>query len=294
MKNPFPADMKNLFPADEQSQEIGESFAYFYNIIRSLRGPNGCPWDQEQTAKSLRHALLEEAYESVEAINQADAGHIKEELGDVLLIIMLIAHIEEQEQSSSVNAVIQGISAKLIRRHPHVFGDEVAKTSDEVRIQWEAIKTVKEGRQSFTLSSVPKYLPSIEQSYQLQLKAAEKGFDWQNHADVIAKIHEELQEFEVVLQSIQEEGSALHSRSEQQAENLEEELGDLLFSVINLGRKAGISPTQALTRTNSKFLQRFSFIERKMEKAGLTMHRDQVKQMEEFWIESKKMLSNED
>ena len=272
--------MKNLFPDDEKSIKVGKSFAHLYNIIRSLRGPNGCPWDKEQTAKSLRNALLEEAYEAVEAITSNDAEHSKEELGDILLILMLISYIEEQEQAFSVDDMIDGLSKKLVRRHPHVFADAIAETSAKVVSQWEKIKSSEEGKKRPTLF-VSKHLSSMDQSYKLQVKAAEKGFDWQHPSEVIAKVREELLEVEEVLQKMHKDSD------EQQKEYLEEELGDLLFAVINLSRTLGIHPVHALVQANSKFVKRFSYVEEEMKKNNQEMNGGNLERMEKFWQKSK-------
>lgn len=274
--------MKNLFPDDEHSRQVGNSFARLYNIIRSLRGPNGCPWDKEQTPLSLRKSLLEESYEAVEAITNHDGEHIKEELGDVILVVLLIMYIEEQEKSSTVDSMLQGLENKLIRRHPHVFADALARNSQEVMEQWQQIKST-EKKGSPSPFSVPKHLPSMEQAYELQRQAAKRGFDWENHTDVIAKVREEIMEVEDALQT---------EENFDQQEHLEEEIGDLLFVIINLSRKLKIHPAHALTRTNSKFCRRFSYIEEQMEKTGLEMNESNLAKMEEFWNKSKTATLN--
>lgn len=279
--------MKNLVPEDEKSLDTGRSFSHVYNIIRSLRGPNGCPWDKEQTALTLRNALVEEAYESIEAINNQDREHMREELGDVLLVTLLISYIEEQSGAFSVQDVISGLSEKLIRRHPHVFGEENLQSSEEVLIQWDKIKALNEGRgvPSSILDSVPKHLPNMDRSFKLQKKAAKYGFDWQDHRGVLEKIREELDEVEDVLTRLEEHDENSDAASLQQ--ELEYELGDVLFAVINLARKTGVHPNEALSRTNSKFYRRFSYIEEKMLEVGLEMKPQNLDQMERFWIEAK-------
>ncbi len=278
--------MKNLFPTDSKSQQTGKSFAYVYNIIRTLRGPHGCPWDKEQSPDSLRSAILEEVYELIEAINNNDHENMNEESGDVLLIILLIMYIEEQEGSSSVDNMLQNLAAKLIHRHPHVFSDIVLKNSTEVIAQWKRIKVHEEGRQSPPLH-VQKHLPIMERAYELQKEASKKGFDWKEYTEVTEKIHEELQEVEDVL-------SVIHRKQPDDPDlndlvkNLEEEIGDLLFAVINLSRKVTIHPVHALMRTSHKFLKRFSYVAREMEKNQLEMHEDNIAEMEKFWQQSKR------
>lgn len=283
--------MKNLYQEDDKSRNAGRSFEYLYNIIRSLRGPEGCPWDKEQTPLSLRNSILEEANEAVEAINSEDSAHISEELGDVLLLVMLISYIEEQDNKFSVQQMVEGLSEKLIRRHPHVFGEEELNDSEEVLIQWDRIKAVNEGRGFLksVLDSVPKHLPNMERSYKLQKKAAKNGFDWQDYRGVIDKIREELDEVEDVLTQIEEAGDSPETMSESDRAKLEHEIGDLLFASINLGRKTGIHPNDALSRTNSKFYDRFSHIEEQMQKKGLEMIQENLDDMERFWIEAKEL-----
>ncbi len=282
--------MKNLHKDDEKSRSTGESFSHLYNIIRSLRGPNGCPWDIEQTALTLRNALLEESHEAVEAINSGDPSHIREELGDVLLVTMLISYIEEQDDKFSVQDLIHKLGDKLIRRHPHVFGEVEIDNAEDVLIQWDKIKAVNEGRgeSNSVLDSVPKHLPVTDRAYKLQKKAAKNGFDWRDYRGVIEKIREELDEVEDVIIRVEESGLELGGNLDEQfSENLEAEIGDLIFSCINLSRKTGIHPNDALSRTNSKFYRRFSYVEEQMESQGLEMSEKHLDEMERFWLEAK-------
>jgi tetrapyrrole methylase family protein/MazG family protein len=281
--------VKNLYPDDELSRKVSEDFSFLYNIIRSLRGPNGCPWDREQTPLSLRNALLEEANEAVEAINHSDHEHIQEVLGDVLLVLMLIAYIEEQEEKFSVHEMIAQLSEKLIRRHPHVFGEGSLQSSQEVLIQWDRIKAVNEGRgkADSALDTVPKHLHHTDRAYKLQKKASKEGFDWQDYRGVIEKIREELDEVEDVILQIEESGEDIENISDERRQALEQEIGDLMFSSINLSRKTGIHPNDALSRTNSKFYSRFTYVEEQMKAHGMEMSAEHLDQMERFWLEAK-------
>jgi tetrapyrrole methylase family protein/MazG family protein len=287
--------MKNLVQDDDKSRQVAVSFSRLYNIIRSLRGPNGCPWDKEQTALSLRNALLEETNEAIEAINSNDGAHIAEELGDILLVLMLISYIEEQEEVFSVNNVLSLLNEKLIRRHPHVFGEAEIDSSDDVLIQWDKIKAETEGRGTSrsALDSVPKHLHHTDRAFKLQKKASKEGFDWRDYRGVIDKIREELDEVEDVITQIEESGESIPQLSEDRHRALEHEIGDLLFSSINLSRKVGIHPNDALSRTNTKFYQRFSYVEEQMKESGLEMIQENLDQMERFWLEAKERETSE-
>jgi len=253
-----------------------EAFKALYDIIAKLRSPQGCPWDREQTPSTLRGALIEETYECLEAIDENDSAHTAEELGDLFLLATMISYIHEQEGKFSVADALYKVSEKLVRRHPHVFGDVKVKDSAEVLDNWAAIKIEKEGRKpkDSLLDEVSGGLPPTERAYSLQKKAAKAGFDWQDKEGVIGKIKEELDE---VQQAAGEDNS-----------RLEEELGDLLFSVINLCRFLKIEPSIALRRTNAKFVDRFKYIEKKMKETGQEMKKENLDTMDVYWNEAKK------
>ena len=254
--------------------ETANSFKALYDVIVRLRGPEGCPWDREQTPATLRSDLTEEVFECIEAIDEKNPGHIAEELGDVFLLITMLSYMHEEEGTFTVADVLDGITEKLIRRHPHVFGDEKFENSDEVLKNWAKIKVEKEGRKpkDSILDEVSSGLPPLERAFKLQKKAAKAGFDWPDKEGVIAKIREELEEVQ---------SAAGH------AENMEEELGDLLFSVVNLCRYLGFDPALALRRTNSKFVSRFRYVEKKMKEGGLPLSKDNLISMDNFWNEAK-------
>jgi len=256
---------------------VSESFKELYDIIIKLRGPGGCPWDQEQTPTTLRGALIEETYECLEAIDENDPDHVCEELGDLFLLATMIGYMHEQEGKFSVADALTKINSKLIRRHPHVFNGLQVKDSAEVLDNWAAIKINQEGRKpkDSILDEVKAGFPPMDRAYMLQKKAAKFGFDWPDTAGVIEKIREELNEAQ----------EAAHSETE--ADKLEEELGDLLFSVINLCRFLKVEPSVALRRTNGKFIQRFGYVEKKMKEAGHEMKKENLAIMDKFWNEAK-------
>ena len=251
-------------------------FDKFMDIIRTLRGPDGCPWDKEQTAESLRSDLLEEAYECIDAINGGDDSHMNEELGDLFLLVSLISYIKEQEGSFSVESVMENIGEKLIRRHPHVFGDSNVKETAAVLKQWDTIKTEVEGRrdEKSVLNTIPKSLPPLERSFRLQKKAAKVGFDWKDRIQVWDKLHEEIDELKELGES-------------PERSMLEEECGDLLFTAVNLCRHYGIDPAIALHGTNGKFVRRFQYVEEEMKRQGKNVSVEEFERMDDLWEKSK-------
>ena len=265
-----------------------EAFERLYQTIIRLRAPDGCPWDREQTPLSLRETLIEEAYETIEAITEAgEAGsdHVCEELGDVFLNATLISYIYEQTGDFTVADSLNAVSDKLIRRHPHVFGategfagpDSALKsdTADKVLAQWDVIKRGVEGRKADSiLDEVSKGMPALERAAKLQKKAAKSGFDWATLDDVWPKVDEELAELrEAVL-----DGDTSH---------IEDEIGDLLFAVVNISRHLKVDPGVALTRTNAKFTRRFRHVEKSMKEALIPMDKSHLKEMDSFWDEAK-------
>ena len=264
------------------------AFQRLIDIIVRLRGPGGCPWDREQTPASLRGALIEETYECVEAIDEQSPEHIREELGDLFLLLTMLSYMHEQEGRFSVEDVLNGLSDKLIRRHPHVFGDHAgdgaagaaaggtALTSAEVLANWARIKVEQEGRKpkDAILDTVSRALPPLDRAFKLQKKAAKAGFDWTAAEDVIAKVREELAE-----------ASEAAEGADRGA--LEEELGDLLFAAVNLCRYWKVEPSVALQRTNSKFITRFSYVERRMKEQGQALVQENLSLMDRYWEEAK-------
>jgi len=260
-----------------------ESFKALYDTVARLRGPGGCPWDIEQSPSSLRGALVEETYECLEAIDENNPSHIAEELGDLFLLVTMLSYMHEEEGKFSVADVLTKINEKLIRRHPHVFGEVKVKDSAEVLNNWAAIKVEQEGRKpkDSILDEVSSGLPPMDRAWKLQKKAAKAGFDWPDMEGVIAKILEELEEVREVA------AEPKLSASKSVASNLEEELGDLLFSVINLCRFLKVEPSVALRRTNGKFVDRFKYVEKKMKENGQEMKKENLDIMDRYWNEAK-------
>ncbi len=255
-----------------------EAFLKLYEIIATLRGPDGCAWDREQTPETMRGHLLEETYETIEAIDREDSGHVREELGDVYLLVTMIAYIFEERGEFSVADCLNDIGAKLVRRHPHVFSDSVASTSSEIVEQWDRIKIEVEGKPKKTrfLDAVSSALPPLERANKLQKRAAKVGFDWPDFADVIAKLREEITETE---------GEYAHGKPV--SRELEEEVGDLLFSAVNVARHIGIDPAVALHAANQKFVRRFSSIETQLKEQGRSLEEASLEEMDAIWNSAK-------
>jgi tetrapyrrole methylase family protein/MazG family protein len=253
-----------------------ESFCRVYEVMRALRAPDGCPWDREQTPLSVRSNLVEEAYECIEAITSADAAHIREELGDVYLVATFMAYMYEQEGVFSVSDVLEGLADKLVRRHPHVFGDSSADTSDKVLAQWKEIKVKVEGKKpkDSVIDGVPQALPPLERAYKMQKKAAKAGFDWTAAGEVWDKVREETEEARLAAAS---EG----------ADKTEEEIGDLFFSLVNLSRFLKVDPSLALARASAKFSRRFKEVERRMKEKGVPLEKENFALMDSLWNEVK-------
>lgn len=273
--------------------ELAREAENLFETIKKLRSPEGCPWDREQTPLSLRGDLLEETFEAIEAISENDANHVKEEIGDVLLNALMIAYMHQQEGIFDVADCFKDVNEKIIRRHPHVFpqseGQQCvtnggAKTSEEVLSQWERIKSTVEGRKSeeSILDEVSKGLSPLLRAAKIQKKAAKKGFDWTTWQDILPKIQEEMTEVVDAVSGYEKE------QSEASFLHIEEEIGDLLFSVVNLSRFLKVNPEIALQRTTKKFRDRFYYVEKAMAKEGLDLAKDNLDKMENFWNEAKK------
>lgn len=244
--------------------------------MKRLRAPGGCPWDAEQTHDSLKRYLIEECYEVIEAIDSGNDDHLMEELGDLLLQPIFHASIAEERNSFTITDIIETICAKLIRRHPHVFGDQVITSSEEQVENWEKIKKDEKGEQRLsTLSGVPPHLPAILKAHKVTEKASRVGFDWETHDQIVDKIREELAELEETL-------------VEGDQKRIEEELGDLLFAVVNLGRFLSIDSEDALRKTISRFTRRFSYIEDRLHERRSTPQHATLQEMEQLWQEAKK------
>ena len=282
-----------------------KAFNRLYNVVKILRCPEGCPWDKEQTPLSMRRDLIEETFEAVDAITQEDSFHAKEELGDVMLNATMISYMYEQKGDFSVAEVLNELSEKLIRRHPHVFPESEGsvcantpvKNGEQVLNQWDRIKENLEGRKTeCILDEVPQGFPPLLKAYKMQKKAAKKGFDWDNVEDVKAKITEELAEVEEARLKVNEllknqDAHVFEMKSSKEADEaqkeLEGEIGDLLFAVVNYARHLGVDPETALNATNTKFHKRFSYVQKKMEENEIPMIQENLSKMDEFWNEAK-------
>lgn len=259
------------------------TFDRLHEIIAVLRGPNGCPWDMEQTHQSIRKNFIEELYEALEAIDADDPAAMQEEFGDVLLQIMLHSQMEEELGSFSVYDVLQSLNEKLIYRHPHVFGENSASDAEDALKNWEAMKAKEQEEKGIAatrpsvLDGIPKDLPAILTAYKLQKKAAKVGFDWDSIEPVLDKIAEELEELKAEIAS---------GNVDKQAA----ELGDLLFAVVNASRFIDADPEQSLARTNLKFKTRFQYIEEKLRINGKSFDHTNLVEMDQWWDEAKKIL----
>ena len=252
-------------------------FEELVKIMKKLLGPGGCPWDREQTHESLKPYLIEEAYEVIEAINSGSDDQLIEELGDLLLQVVFHAQLAESEDRFDIDDVLRGIIEKLKRRHPHVYGDTVAESSNQVIKNWEEIKR-KEKREkkdgSSVLDGLPEMLPALIKARRIQEKVSRIGFDWDRTEEVMLKIEEELKELK--------EASRINDR-----EAIEEELGDLLFSVANLARFVSLCPEDALRKTIDKFQKRFRYIEQELPKRGKKLGEASLEDMDKLWEEIK-------
>ncbi|MCZ0755789.1 nucleoside triphosphate pyrophosphohydrolase [Anoxybacillus sp. J5B_2022] len=247
-------------------------FEMLRRVIATLRGPNGCPWDRKQTHESLKKYLLEETYELFEAIDAQDDDGMIEELGDVLLQVMLHAQIGEDEGIFSIQDVIKAVTEKMIRRHPHVFGDVAVQNADEVVQNWQRLKEAeKKDRSDSLLDDVTKSLPNLLKAYEFQAKAAKVGFDWDDVRPMWKKVEEEMKEFQ----------------RECSPQKRIEEFGDLLFALVNIARYYNINPEEALHMTNTKFYRRFSYIEEQVKKRGLRIEELSLEQLDQWWEEAK-------
>ncbi|MEH7503628.1 nucleoside triphosphate pyrophosphohydrolase [Neobacillus drentensis] len=264
-------------PPVKEEQILLKNFSKLREIIAELRSPTGCPWDREQTHESLKKYLIEETYEVIDAINSEDIDHLIEELGDVLLQVMLHAQIGEDDGYFSIDDIIEGLSAKMIRRHPHVFGNGQADNAEEVVRNWQEIKKQEKGEvPTSLLEGVSMALPNLLRAYELQKKAAKVGFDWQEITPALEKVKEELEEFVNELDGT-DEGMA----------RAKGEFGDLLFAFVNVARFLKIHPEEALFETNEKFTRRFQFVEEKVKMSSRTFEEHTLEQLDQYWDEAK-------
>lgn len=251
------------------------------DVMRTLREPDGCPWDREQTHKSIRSNMIEEVYEYLEAVDADDVDGMREELGDVLMQVVFHARMAQEAGRFDLQDVIDEVVDKLIRRHPHVFGDTHVDNSDEVLVNWEAIKKQEKQERKHVLDGVSQGLPALLRAYKLQSKAAKVGFDWQDSESVWAKVQEELGELQEALQAGDKAAA-------------ESELGDVLFAVVNYARHNGIEPEVALDGTNNRFASRFNYVEKQVEASGKTWQDFTLNELDEFWNQAKELERKSD
>jgi len=249
----------------------GNKFEEFVAIVERLR--KECPWDREQTNDTIKSATIEEAYEVVESIDNKDFTELKKELGDLLLHVVFHTVIAAELNHFKINDVIDSIQEKLIRRHPHVFGDKKVSGTEEVLSNWEETK-LSEGRE-FLLDGIPELLPGLQRAHRLQEKASKVGFDWKRKEDVWEKVLEEIEEMH-------------ESATEGTHDEIENEIGDVFFAMVNYSRFLGVNPENALRRTNKKFINRFKYIEKKIAESGNKLTESTLEEMDKYWEESKK------
>ncbi len=253
----------------------GKALEKLLEIVERLRGPDGCPWDRKQTPETLRKYLVEEAYEAYEAIGEGEAAEVQEELGDLLFLILMIAYIYQERQLFTVSEMLELCAQKMIRRHPHVFGEEKAASAEEVVARWQRIKEKeKKETESAILGNLPRSLPALQLAYRLGERASRVGFDWNRPEEVFPKLREEWEELEASLRS----GSR---------EDLEGEIGDLLFTLANLSRKLGVNPEEALKRSLEKFRRRFTAMEKFFRSRGKDLREVSLEEMDRVWEEIK-------
>lgn len=250
-------------------------FQELVDIMSKLRSDKGCPWDKAQTSESIKPYLIEETYEVVEAIDEKDPEKLKEELGDLMFQVIFHAQIARDCGEFDINDVIDKVSEKMISRHPHVFGDATFLTPEDVTKQWQDRKKEEGKLRESALEGVPRDLPSLLRAHRLQSRAAKVGFDWANVEDVFGKLDEELKELKVALEK--------HDKKE-----IEDELGDIFFVLVNISRFIGVNAEEALRKTISKFISRFRYIEMKAANAGRQLSDMTLEEMDALWDEAKK------
>ena len=259
------------------SESANDRFGELVQIMARLRGENGCPWDREQTHASIKPYLLEETYEVLESIDENDPAKLEEELGDLALQVVFHAQMADEAGLFTIADVLRGINEKLRRRHPHIFGDVKADTAQEVLFNWEQIKKLErekaQGRASL-LDGVPRELPALLRAHRLQEKASRVGFDWNEARQVFQKVEEELAELRAAMEN-------------EQPDRMEAELGDLLFSLVNLGRFIAVNPEEALRKTIARFIARFQYIEEELARRGTAPGQVTIEEMDALWAEAK-------
>lgn len=274
------------YPDIDKINDPGELFNLLAEIMEKLRSENGCMWDREQTHDSIKRNMLEEAYEAIEAIELKNYQDLKEELGDILLQVVFHSRIAEDQKNFDLSDVLKTIIKKLVRRHPHVFGDVTVQDSSQVLKNWEDIKKKerreKQNARASMFSNIPKLLPSLHYAYEIQNRASRLGFDWDNLKGVLEKICEEISELNHEIQ-----GKLSGGGKDQQ---IRDEIGDLIFSIVNLSRHLKVDSEQCLKETCRKFIRRFDFMEEYAEKNGIDFKSISLAEKDKLWEIAKKSL----
>ena len=252
-----------------EDKKSREGFEKLIEIVGALRGPNGCPWDKQQTHASLLPYLLEETYEVIESIEDEDWVALREEIGDLLLHVVLQSQIADENGEFNISNVVDDLNKKIINRHPHVFSNEKLRSFKEAKQNWETLKHKEKQRES-RLDGVPKTLSALTRSFRLQQKAASTGFDWNNAQEVLLKVDEEIDELKIAIQK-------------HQKDNISEELGDVLFTLVNLGRHLNIHSEDTLRAANNKFIERFKKVEHRLNLKGKDLEDVSTDTMNEIW-----------
>jgi MazG family protein len=280
------AQSKSRYNFSVSDLTAGQKFEKLLEIMATLRGPNGCPWDKQQDFNSLKPVLVEEVYEVLEAIENKDFDGLSEELGDLLLHVVFHAQLGKEASQFDITTVLEKISGKLVRRHPHVFGDETASSPEEVIKNWEAIKAREKAaklknrtpEQRSLLEGIPTRLPAIHEAHQISSRAARVGFDWPDIEGVFEKLQEEVRELREVI---------AEGKDEDRRERLEDEIGDMLFVIVNIARYLKIDSESALKRANRKFKTRFQYMESELARQGKTVEEASIDEMEALWQRAK-------
>jgi MazG family protein len=266
---------------EDKFQEAGKRFSELVSIMARLRAPGGCPWDLKQTFDSIKPYLLEETYEVLDAIDLRDWPGLKEELGDLLLQPVFFAQMASEQRYFDIADAVQAINEKLIRRHPHVFADSSAETAEDVKQRWDEIKKEEKAAQGIEqpasiLAAVPRSLPALVEAEKISHKAAGAGFEWPDISGVLEKLREEADEL-------------ARARAGTDQNHIQAEIGDLLFTLVNLARFLKVDPEQALRKTNARFRQRFAHVEREIAAVGGTLSGTPLDRMEELWQQAKSL-----
>jgi len=267
---------KERFPKEDFADDAA-IFVELLQVLKRLRAPDGCPWDREQTPDTIKKYMIEEAYELYEAIDTDDSQEVKEELGDLFFLLLFLADLYNEKGEFSLSDSLSAIKEKMIRRHPHIFGDVKVRNSKDVVANWQAIKgqeQEKKGKKKSSLGNLPLALPALQRAFRLGERASRVGFDWNKPEEVLEKLKEEMAELEAAMKSKDKDA-------------IEDELGDLLFTAANLSRKLDMNPEEVLKKALAKFVKRFEQMEEQIRGKGLEMKDMDIEELESYWQEVK-------